>query len=127
VRAPLIAGAAGLAAFALLHFRDPHVEGAYGFCPFLVLTGQPCPGCGGLRAVNLLTRGEVAAAVSSNLFAVALVSVAVVAWLVWLGRRARGLPTRYLTWSARTVTVLGVAAAVFGIARLTPWGAWLAP
>ena len=70
MRAPLIAGAAGLAAFALLHFRDPHVEGAYGFCPFLVLTGQPCPGCGGLRAVNLLTRGEVAAAVSSNLFAV---------------------------------------------------------
>lgn len=77
--------------------------------------------------MNLLTRGDVAAAVSSNLLAVALVCVGVVAWLVWLGRRARGLPARYLTWSARTVTAMGVLAAVFGIARLTPWGAWLAP
>lgn len=127
MRTPLIAGAAGLATFTLLRVRDPHVDGAYGFCPFLLLTGQPCPGCGGLRAVNLLTRGEVVAAVSSNLFAVGLVLIAVVSWAVWLGRRARGIPTRYLTWSARTVTVLGVIAAVFGLARLTPWGAWLAP
>lgn len=107
--------------------RDPHVQGSYGFCPFLVLTGEPCPGCGGLRAVNLLTRGDLVAAVSSNLFAVSLVVIAVTAWAVWLVRRARGIPARYLTWSARTVTVLGVAAAVFGLARLTPWGAWLAP
>lgn len=107
--------------------RDPHVQGSYGFCPFLVLTGEPCPGCGGLRAVNLLTRGDLVAAVSSNLFAVSLVVIAVTAWAVWLVRRARGVPARYLTWSARTVTVLGVAAAVFGLVRLTPWGAWLAP
>ncbi|MCD9153221.1 DUF2752 domain-containing protein [Aeromicrobium duanguangcaii] len=127
MRAPLLAAAAGVGALALLHVRDPHVDGAYGFCPFLVLTGRPCPGCGGLRAMNLLTRGDLAGAVSSNLVAVSLLLVAAVAWLVWFQRRARAIPAPYLTWSARTVTLGGLAIVAFGVVRLTPWGAWLAP
>ena len=43
----------------LLHLRDPHEQGSYGFCPFLALTGHPCPGLRGLRAVNDLTHGDV--------------------------------------------------------------------
>lgn len=113
--------------FALLHLHDPHGQGAYGFCPFLKLTGLPCPGCGGLRAINLLSNGEFAAAVSSNLFAVALAAVLAVGWLVWAVRRARGMDARYLTWSPRTIVIAGLLVAVFGIVRVTPWGAWLAP
>jgi len=127
LRAPLIAGAAGLGALALLHVRDPHSQGAYGFCPFLQLTGLPCPGCGGLRAVNLLTNGEPVAAASSNLFAIVLVAVLVVAWSVWTVRRVRGVPAPFLTWSGRTVVIAGAVIGVFGVLRLTPWGAWLAP
>lgn len=77
--------------------------------------------------MNLLSRGEIVAAVSSNLFAVSLVVVAAAAWLVWFVRRARGIPAPYLTWSVRTVAIATVAVVAFGIARLTPWGAWLAP
>lgn len=123
----MIAAAAGSAAFVLLHVRDPHVEGSYGFCPIRTITGQPCPGCGGLRAMNLLGRGEIVAAASSNLFAVSLVVVAAAAWLVWFVRRARGIPAPFLTWSVRSVAIATVAVVVFGVARLTPWGAWLAP
>lgn len=113
--------------FALLHVRDPHTQGSYGFCPFLVLTGQPCPGCGGMRAVNLLTNGEFAAAAASNLFAVLLVVVATVAWLVWFVRRLRRKPAPYLTWSPRAFVIAGLGVAVFGVVRMTPWGAGLAP
>jgi hypothetical protein len=127
LRAPLIAAASGGLALVVLHVRDPHEDGAYGLCPFLLLTGLPCPGCGGLRAVNLLTRGDVAGAVSSNLFAVALVLVAAAAWMVWFVRRARGRAAPYLTWSARTVTIAALVIVAFGVARVTPWGAWLAP
>ncbi|GAA3529231.1 DUF2752 domain-containing protein [Aeromicrobium flavum] len=127
MRAPAVAAAGGALALALVHVRDPHVDGAYGFCPFLVLTGLPCPGCGGLRAANLLTRGDVAGAVSSNLFAVVLVAVAAVAWSVWFLRRLRGRPAPFLTWSARTVTIAGLLVVAFGVVRVTPWGAWLAP
>ncbi len=107
--------------------RDPHESGSYGYCPFQLLTGRPCPGCGGLRAVNLLTDGEFTAAASSNLLAVVLVLGASVAWLVWFVRRARGIDAPFLNLSSRVVVWCAIAAAVFWILRLTPWGAWLAP
>lgn len=126
--APIGVGLAGLGAAALLHLRDPHDSGTYGFCPFLSMTGQPCPGCGGLRAVNDLTRGDIVSAVSSNALAVALVASAGVLWLVWFVRRARGeRQARLATVGPRTTIAVVAVIAVFGILRVTPWGSWLAP
>ncbi|WP_185973070.1 DUF2752 domain-containing protein [Aeromicrobium piscarium] len=127
VRGPLLTGAVGAAAIAVLHLRDPHQQGSYGTCPFLFLTGIPCPGCGGLRAINLATDGEWTAAVSSNVFALGLVAAAILAWGVWLVRRARGRDVALLPSTATWAwVVLGIAVA-FWIFRLTPAGAWFAP
>ena len=71
-----------LAASVLLHLRDPHQSGSWGYCPWLMLTGTYCPGCGGLRAVNDLTHGDVAGAASSNLLFVASLPAPVAVW--WL-------------------------------------------
>lgn len=120
-------GGIGLAAAGLLHFHDPHNSGAYGFCPFLQLTGLPCPGCGGLRAVNDLTRFEFGAAVSSNVLAVALVVVLAGAYLWWLPKRWRGEDARMIVLGAKTGVAVMVLIVVFGVVRNTPWGAWLAP
>ena len=61
-----VATIAGLAAATIsLHLRDPHASGSWGYCPISLL-GLYCPGCGGLRAVNDLTHGDVIGAVSSN-------------------------------------------------------------
>ena len=49
-----------------LHFRDPHASGSWGFCPWLALTGLYCPGCGGLRAVNDLTNGDLLGALEQQ-------------------------------------------------------------
>lgn len=111
----------------LLRAHDPHVAGSYGFCPFLLLTGQPCPGCGGLRSMNLLMHGDLAGAASSNLAAVVALAVGAVAWLVWTSRRARGVDASLFTWRAPAWTAVGVMLAVFWLLRVTPWGAWLAP
>lgn len=127
LRDPLLVGAAGVGAVALLHVRDPHEPGSWGLCPFLVLTGQPCPGCGGLRAVNLLSRGDVVGAISSNVLAVVMVVVLAVAWLLWIVRRARGIDGRMIVLTTRVAYVIGAVAVLFWVARLTPWGAWLAP
>ncbi len=35
-------------------------------CPFKLLTGIPCPGCGGLRAANVLLQGDVLEALYIN-------------------------------------------------------------
>lgn len=127
LRDPALVGVAGLGAFALLHFHDPHGAGSYGFCPFLELTGRPCPGCGGLRAVNDLTRGDLIGAISSNALAVALVAVFAVAWLLWAVRRWRGQAGGMLNVGAGSATAAMALFVVFGIFRNTPWGSWLAP
>lgn len=128
--APAATAALALGAAAVLHVRDPHTSGSYGFCPFQTLTGLPCPGCGGLRAVNDLTRGDLVGALSSNALAVVLVGGLAVAWVLWFLRRLTPQHDghrRPVAVSLRTVlTVLGVVA-VFGVLRITPWGSWLAP
>lgn len=79
-------------ALGTLAVRDPHVAGSWGSCPFLTITGMPCPWCGGLRSVNDLVRGDLLAAVSSNaptLLAVVAVVAGTIAWVVVAWRAAR--------------------------------------
>ena len=123
----LIAGGL-VAASVALHLRDPHREGSYGLCPWLFLTGTYCPGCGGLRAVNDLTRGDVGAAASSNLLLVG--AVPLFAWW-WLRRTTdawRGVRRVVDEHAALrlTVVVLG-AAVVFWVVRNLPFATWLTP
>ncbi|WP_293784480.1 DUF2752 domain-containing protein [uncultured Aeromicrobium sp.] len=127
LRAPLLVGVGGVAALTLLHVRDPHDAGSYGYCPYLLLTGHPCPGCGGLRAANLLTNGDWIGALSSNAMAVGLLLFLAGAWLVWLVRRGLGSEAPFLKPTPTWAWLFLAIAVVFGIARLTPAGAWLAP
>ena len=61
------------------------------------------------------------------LFRSVLVVVLAVAWVRWVVRRSRGVPGRMFVLSTRSALVVGGVFAVFGVARLTPWGSWLAP
>jgi len=123
----LVAGGV-LVASVLLHLRDPHQSGSWGFCPWLLLTGTYCPGCGGLRAVNDLTHGRVGAAASSNLLLVASIPFAAWWWsrALLLGWRGGSRPVdgrRVVVGAA----VLGCLALAFAVLRNTGAGAWLAP
>lgn len=123
----LLAGGLLLASVAL-HVRDPHREGSWGFCPWLVLTGTYCPGCGGLRAVNDLTRGDVLGAASSNLLFVGSLPLLGFLWArrtrdAWRGVR-RVVNERAALRT--TVVVLG-AALVFWVVRNLPFAGWLTP
>lgn len=112
---------------AALHVRDPHDSGSWGYCPSAAL-GFWCPGCGGLRAVNDLTRGEVGAAASSNLLFVAVLPVLVYLLGRWALDRWTG---RVRTPDPRLVTAAWVGlcglAVVFTVLRNLPAGSWLAP
>ena len=128
VRTPTLLAGGLLAVSVLLHLRDPHRGGSWGYCPWLMLTGTYCPGCGGLRAVNDLTDGNVAGAVSSNLLFVGslpLLGFLYVRWVVdaWRGVRRPVSTRRALIYAG---VVLAVAL-VFTVLRNLPAGAWLAP
>ena len=58
------------AAAGSLYFVDPRVAGNYPACPFLLLTGCYCPGCGTLRALHRLLHGDVGSALGYNPLAV---------------------------------------------------------
>ena len=116
------------AATLALHVRDPHEKYSWGLCPSAAL-GFSCPGCGGLRAVNDLTHGDVGAALSSNLLLVVAMPIAVVA-LGAVGRATGGAARRHrpvAAAQAARVPALLVVVVAFAVARNLAVGAWLAP
>ena len=101
-------GTAGMFAGALAYvgLRDPHRPG-FGFpgCPFRLLTGWNCPGCGGLRMTHDLLHGDLGSAVVDNVFL--LVGLPLLAgWLLLRWRSGR----RPMPRSAIAVVVVAVVA-----------------
>jgi uncharacterized protein DUF2752 len=97
-----------------------------------VLTGRPCPLCGGLRAVNDLAHGRVLDALSSNLLVVAgvVAAAAVLPW--WAARRATGTgseppPLPRGRWARLTLVAGALLLVAFGVGRWLPALAWAAP
>ena len=60
--------AAGI--LSLYFFFDPGVQRFFPRCPFRLLTGLNCPGCGSQRAVHALLHGNFALAADHNLLLV---------------------------------------------------------
>ena len=87
------------------------------------MTGWNCPGCGGLRAVNDLTHGQIDAAVHSNLLFVGLLPLVLIGWGLWVRRRWASTEPML---SARSLRFLGYVLAAmalgFAVIRNTPWG-----
>jgi hypothetical protein len=128
LRTPTLLAVGLVLASVALHLRDPHQQGSWGLCPWLLVTGTYCPGCGGLRAVNDLTRGDVVAAASSNLLFVGALPLLGLWWLRrvvdgWRGVR-RAVPER--AWLTGTYVVLALAG-LFWVVRNLPFAGWLAP
>jgi hypothetical protein len=134
LKAPALVGVAGAGLAAALLVRDPHTPGSWPPCPFLALTGVPCPGCGGLRAVRDLVTGDLAGALSSNAWAVLTVVLVCATYAVWVVSRAGGErpgrspvargATAATAWLSARATVLvaswGVGLVAFGALRLLP-------
>jgi hypothetical protein len=78
----LLAGAVGYVGLV-----DPHrPDSVYPMCPFRLLTGWNCPACGGLRMVHDVLHGDLAAAITDNVFL--LVGIPMLAGWFLLRRRS---------------------------------------
>ena len=93
---------------------DPHKpDSVFPICPFRLLTGWNCPGCGALRMIHDVLHGDLAAAVNDNLLL--LVGIPVLAGWILLRRRRGKSP---LTIPA-TVTIV-IAALAWTVVRNLP-------
>jgi len=104
----------------VLFLFDPAQHALYPMCVFKKVTGYDCPGCGGLRAMHHLLRGDLIGAFQLN----AMVIIALPLTLVWLAirrfnrdrrRSPRGKQVLWMVWSIALGLVL------FGIVRNLPF------
>jgi hypothetical protein len=117
-----------LAGLVYVRAVDPARGGAFPVCPFHRLTGLWCPGCGMTRALHALLHGDVAAAVSSNLFVPLVVVLGGYLWLSWLWPTlGRGRLPSLGRVPATVWGVLVAAALVYGVLRNLPPFTALAP
>lgn len=117
--APVAVGAVALAGAGVLAFGDPGaVSAVWPGCPFRLLTGLDCPGCGGTRAAIALLNGQVLRALDHNVVTVVLMPVLGWGWWRWLKARMRrgSLPTVPPRWSMGLAVVL----TVFWVLRNVP-------
>jgi hypothetical protein len=81
-------------------------------CPFLLLTGHPCPFCGGTRSFSAMWRGDILHA--AHLYPLGplffALSFPVAAYGIWALLTGRSLKVDIGPRLQRTVTALGIAA-----------------
>ena len=120
---PLAVGVAGVIAGVVAHVVDlPYRP----LCPFLVLTGYWCPGCGSSRALHALAHGDLAEALARNPMTTVTVPLLVFWWAAWLYRTATGR-TRTTMAHPAFLWALLVFVIAFWVLRNLPGMAWLAP
>ncbi len=118
---PAVVGAAALAGCVGVLVLNPVEESNPPICPFKMMTGLDCPGCGATRATNALLRGNLGTAVDHNLLFVVVLPVALAAYAVWalrsIGVTRLDQVRRPRHWL--TITV-GIVLAFWAL-RLLPW------
>jgi hypothetical protein len=103
---PTVLGSGALLAGVLCYIGlvDPHKpDSFFPLCPFKLLTGLNCPGCGALRMIHDVLHGDLAAAITDNVLL--LVGIPLLAGWVLLRRRA-GKPPMTLPATAAVVITL---------------------
>lgn len=89
-------------------------------CRLHEATGLHCPGCGGTRCLHALSRGDLAAALSSNVLIIGLAVAGGLALLVLSLREWAGWPRRLPAFRTLHAWLLIGAIVAFGILRNLP-------
>ena len=113
-------GGAALAGCAYVAVVDPNRSSLYPQCPFRMITGLDCPGCGMTRAVHSLLHGDLVAAASHNLLMV-VTAVIALAWFAFARvQRMRGQEPPRFRLSGVTVVPLTIVVLAFWVLRNLP-------
>lgn len=103
----LLGGLAGVVIVLLLYGIDPQQSHIYPKCPFRVLTGWSCPGCGSLRAMHDLLHGQWSEAFRHNAMLVTALPLLMGAWLHkrWSGGVKSLWNSNLVAWSSLVALV----------------------
>ncbi|WP_007515214.1 MULTISPECIES: DUF2752 domain-containing protein [Pseudofrankia] len=126
-----LAGYLGVAAVVaagstMIYLVDPAEPGHYPTCPFKLVTGLDCPGCGSMRGLHQLLHGHLGHAANYNVLLVVAAPCLVVGWLVAMARLL-GFQVRLPQPPASLYRAIPVLVIAFWIVRNIPGpvGHWL--
>jgi hypothetical protein len=66
----------------LIMLSDPHIESSRSLCPFKLLTGLPCPGCGITKSIVFFYKGDIMRSFTYHIFGPFVVLFCVLAIIV---------------------------------------------
>ncbi|MEJ7798928.1 MAG: DUF2752 domain-containing protein [Ilumatobacter sp.] len=118
--APIACGCCLLAGASYVALNDPSSGGLFLPCPFRVLTGWWCPGCGLTRATHHLFHGEIVQALRYNLFVVVILLALLTTWAVWLLHSAGRSMHRIMAVPVWAQVTAGTILLAFAIVRNLP-------
>ncbi|HBA99677.1 MAG: hypothetical protein A2W86_04495 [Bacteroidetes bacterium GWD2_45_23] len=106
----VVVGLLLVAALFLFYRFDPETQPLFPKCPFLLVTGYQCPGCGSQRALHSLLHADIVGALKQNAFmVVAIPYIFLGIYLQYLGGRRRNPELErifYGRWSAIILLVV---------------------
>ncbi len=123
---PLAVAGTATTVVTVLATVDPNRAGHYPTCPWLMISGTWCPGCGTLRALHDLAHLDLAGALARNPLTV-VASAGLLVWFVvwsrrmWTGRQRTTMAPPWMLYGLLWV-VLG-----FWVLRNVPGWTWLSP
>lgn len=103
----------------VLFLFNPAETGVFPRCPFLMLTGYECPGCGSQRAIHALLHGDIIRAWDYNPLMVIAVPYIILGFIAELSfRRSRLMRTvRDRLYSGRAVWTVLTVIIIYWIGR----------
>lgn len=106
---------AGVLAVVVMYFVMHALFGA--FCPSVIVTGFPCPGCGMTRAVLYLLKGQF-----SRSWALNPAAGFWVLWALWFAfeRYIRGRKCKRLTWALAGIALFMITVYIVRMIRYFP-------
>jgi len=114
----------GLIGAAYLFVFEPGKTGFFPACPFRLLTGLTCPGCGSTRAVHQILHGHFATAFMLNPLLLLAIPFILFAFLRYSVIVMRGGVPRPNALPASVIYAMFVIIVSFWIFRNTPFYPW---
>lgn len=112
----------GILFFAIYYNFDPSSEGSlFPRCPFLLITGYQCPGCGSQRAIHSLLHLDIGKAFAFNPVLVIsipyLIIISIINWKIKTSKNEKLWRLRNLLMGKNAIIIIAVIFISFWIIR----------
>lgn len=103
----------------LIMLSDSHIETSQSLCPFKLLTGLPCPGCGITKSIIFLYKGDIMKSLTYHIFGPLVILFCVVSvFVLTLEIITRKEYLNKLFYNSKVAYMLGFVLATYHITRL---------